>query len=192
MQLAVPHVSQNNLQFRNQCGQACVTMLVRAFGIGRPTVERAARRSGTWDKTTSSIAEMLVIGAANNLTLDYAAGGSLAWHRAQIAAGVPTIALIDRAKLVGGGLLPHFVVVTGIDERYVTLNDPLQSRGSYRTLATRFDAAINATVPGYYSTPRLALYPVARRLPVADRHDLAAYLVERLRAQAAQFAEMIQ
>jgi hypothetical protein len=152
VQLAVPHVSQNNLQFLNQCGQACVVMLTRAFGLARPTVESAARRSGTWDKSTSSIREMLV----------------------------------------GGAALPHFVVVTGIDERYVTLNDPLQSRGSYRTLVTRFDAAINATVPDYYSTPRLALYPVARRLPVAAPHDLAAFLVERVRAQAAQARELLR
>lgn len=180
MLLPIPHVTQIGLRYANQCGQACITMLLRAFTATRPTIEEVARASGTWDATTSSVSEMLSIARASGLPLQYVSGGgTLAWHEAQIASGVPTIALIDRAKLVGGRTLPHFVVVVGVDERGVYLNDPLRDSGGWRVSCDAFQAAINATIAGYITTPRIALYPVGRSLPTGDARDLLQYLLEQ-------------
>lgn len=177
--LPVPHVTQNRLRYYNLCGQTCITMLARAFTAHRPSVEAVARASGTWDNTTSTVAEMLTIGRAAGVPLQYASGAaSIAWHEARILEGVPTIALLDRAKLVGGRALAHFVCVVGFDAASVYLNDPLRDSGGWRIPRAAFEAAINATVAGAYSMPRIALYP-AQSLPAGEPRDVLAYALQR-------------
>lgn len=140
--IPIPHVTQRRLPFANLCGQACVTMLARAYNRGRPSVEDVARASGTWDNTTSSIAEVTRQGDAVGLTLDYTRHATMGWYHTQIALGYPVIALIDLGKLPARPHVPHFVVVFGTDSGDVILNDPLFERGGYRVPASAFEQAI--------------------------------------------------
>lgn len=154
--IPIPHVTQRRLPYANLCGQACVTMLARAYGHGRPSVEDVARASGTWDNTTSTIAEVTRQADAAGLTLDYTRHATLGWYHTQIALGYPVIALIDLGKLPARPSVPHFVVVFGTDSGDVILNDPLLERGGYRVTVTDFERAIASN---RYNLPYQALIP---------------------------------
>jgi len=154
--IPIPHVTQRRLPYVNLCGQACVTMLARAYNRGRPSVEDVARASGTWDNTTSSIAEVTRQADAVGLTLDYTRHATTGWYHTQIALGYPVIALIDLGKLPARPSVPHFVVVLGTDSGDVILNDPLLERGGYRVTVADFERAIASN---RYNLPYQALIP---------------------------------
>ena len=134
----VPYRSQegaNAAKYRNDCGPACVAMLVDWYHTlkGLPavnmTIDQYAGETTLSKSDTGLRSDQLIpLAAAHGLPLKLTNNANLQAIMAEITAGRPTIALISYGPLISrenkadsGG---HFVIVTGYDSNNVYVNDP--------------------------------------------------------------------
>jgi uncharacterized protein YvpB len=118
----------------NDCGVACVAMLLSYYGkLGGRTVDMLTRQTGLASSDSGLLPMQLVVLASRyGLPLKVNAGTTLDQIRAEIDAGRPVIALVsyryilgrlDQADSVPGKDL-HFFVILGYDDTHFIANDP--------------------------------------------------------------------
>lgn len=154
-QLNVPYSSQddsNSNLFKDDCGPACIRMLMQFKGISPlPTVNQLSEQTTLTSKDDGLYIQQLVdLGNRNGLNLSLSSGLDLPGIRAQIDLGIPCISLIEYGAIPGRedakftGL--HFVVVTGYDDDSFYINDPdwLEASGgtNFKVLNSAFESAL--------------------------------------------------
>ena len=122
---------------RNDCGPACLAMLINAFGL-TATTDAVFRRTGASPNDYISMAQLMRVGESYGVPLEYRRGWGLGELRAMLDLGRPLIALVHYAAFFEfqPGLStqsnftgPHFVLAVGYDENNVIVHDPLWTDG---------------------------------------------------------------
>jgi LysM repeat protein len=130
---------------RNDCGPACLAMLINAFGI-TATTDAVFQRTGALPVDYVSAAQLMRVGESYGVPLEYRKGWGLGQLRGMLDLGRPMIALVHYAvfsELQPGVSTqspfkgPHFVVVVGYDDGNVIVHDPLwtgdrRNEGAFR------------------------------------------------------------
>ena len=173
---AVPYKSQYDddaSEFRNDCGPACVAMILN--GLGKyVTTNTVFRRSGAESSSYVSVSQMIRAAATWDVTFRYFYPWTLNDLKRSVQNGMPAITLIHYGAWRSLGLNqssftgPHFVVVLGYDQEHVYVNDPLwwgtrRWEGEHRRLTNaQFEAAWstaskdgNRNYSGIYCTHRM-------------------------------------
>jgi len=135
--LNVPYRSQEDpdaRRFRNDCGPACVAMYIdfQAQQAGQPLpnipIDTLASETtlATNDDGLTTTA-LIPLAARHGVTLKLVELG-LDYIQSEIDAGRPCLALISYKPLLGRENISdtsgHFVVIVGIDDQFVYVNDP--------------------------------------------------------------------
>ena len=204
--LTIPYKSQFDPdagRSRNDCGPACLAMLLNALGIVA-TTDAVFQRTGAAADGYVSMAQLMRVGESYGAPLEFRKGWSLGELRARLDLARPVIALVHYAafsELEPGGLTqsqfkgPHFVLVVGYDEAHVVVHDPLwagarREEGAYK----RWPNAVWAEAwgrchedcdPQGRCNPDQAVLISVRGLSRSLRAQVPADLVRRLRAWAA-------
>ncbi len=118
---------------RNDCGPACLAILLNAFGV-TATTDAVFRRTGAAPDDYVSMAQLMRVGESYGVPFEYRKGWGLGELRAMLNLGRPLIALVHygafserqpgvstQSAFTG----PHFLVVVGYDEDHVIVHDPL-------------------------------------------------------------------
>lgn len=130
--LSVPHFPQ---QADGYCLPACAQMVLAYWGINRNQY-RLGRQLRTIPGAGTPGSRLLRL-ASRNLDVDYKTG-TLDDLRAALAQGVPAIVLVNTKHFAHWTLETlHAVVVIGMDDVNVIINDPGMDQGS--TLVTLGD-----------------------------------------------------
>ncbi len=151
----VPYKSQYDddaSEFRNDCGPACVAMILN--GLEKyVTTNTVFRRSGANRSSYVSVSQMMRAAWTWEVDFDYFYPWSLNRLKRAVHDGMPVIPLVHYGAWSTKGLTqssfrgPHFVVVIGYDRDHVYLHDPLwwgtrRYQGENRRLTNRqFEAA---------------------------------------------------
>lgn len=131
-QLNVPYIRQEGngaSQFRNDCGCACVAMLLKYHLNLDVSVDQLARDTslvtndnGLFTYQLRDLAQKYGLGAILGNTND------IPTIKSKIDAGYPVIMLINYSYITQrqnkGDFGQHFVVVTGYDDNNIIINDP--------------------------------------------------------------------
>jgi hypothetical protein len=149
---SIPYKSQYDPdadEFRNDCGPACLAMVLSAFGVNAST-DAVSRKTGAEPNRFISIGQLMRAAQSYGIMFDYFYGWTVARLAEVVQAGQPVIALVHYGawSQLNPGIStqsafegPHFVVVVGADEDHIYVNDPLwkESRRSqgYRKAWTR-------------------------------------------------------
>jgi hypothetical protein len=152
---SIPYKSQYDddaSDFRNDCGPACVAMILNGLGLN-VTTNTVYRRSGANANTYVSVSQMIRAAATFDVDFDYFYPWSLEDLKASISKGMSAITLIHYGAWRNKGLTqssfrgPHFVTVVGFDDEHIYVNDPLwwgtrRYEGEHKQLTYReFEAA---------------------------------------------------
>jgi uncharacterized protein YvpB len=133
---AVPYKSQYDSdadEFRNDCGPACLAMVLNAFGINVST-NAVYRKTGTKANRYVSAAQLARASLSYGVPVDFYFGWSLEKLSQEVGKGKPAIILVHYGawSQVDPGVStqnpfqgPHFVVVVGADSDFFYVNDPL-------------------------------------------------------------------
>jgi hypothetical protein len=124
--LPIPFVSQMGPgadAHRNDCGAACAVMLLKAYLGKRMTPDEFYTKNGLQGDSLVSVAQIIDGMSRQGLLSESRPGLALANLFTYLAMGKPLIALLRYKTLKDAGL--NFVVVIGIDSKYVYVNDPL-------------------------------------------------------------------
>jgi hypothetical protein len=118
---------------RNDCGPACLAMIINALGAP-VTTDAVFHRTGARPEEFVSMAQLMRAGESYGAPLEFRKSWGLGDLRAALDLGRPFIALVHygafsetkkgvstQSKFAG----PHFVLVTGYDESSVIGHDPL-------------------------------------------------------------------
>ena len=133
--LPVPAVSQSGKgadRFRNDCGAACVAMLIQAYTSQPVTPDEIFARITTQDRYLLASEMMLALSRAS-ISTQWWAGLNLGNLFTYLVERKPAIALIKYGVLRDAGLAsssfegPHWVTVIGMDTATVAINDPLST-----------------------------------------------------------------
>ncbi len=130
---------------RNDCGPACLAMILNAFGVPA-TTDAVFRRTAARPDRYISIAQLMRVADTYRVPLEFRRDYSLGQLRGLLDAGRPMIALVNYApfaQLQPGVSTqswftgPHFVVVVGYDDQHVIVHDPLwqgsrRDEGAYK------------------------------------------------------------
>ena len=188
---------------RNDCGPACLAMLLNALGVA-VTTDAAFQRTGAAADGYVSMAQLMRASESYGAPLEFRKGWTLAALRARLDLARPVIALvhygafselepgISTQSLFKG---PHFVLVVGYDQEHVIVHDPLwagarRDEGAFR----RWTNAVWAQAWGRCHedcdlqgrcNPDQAVLISVRGLSSALRAQVPADLVRRIRAKAA-------
>lgn len=210
---AIPYKSQYDLdasEFRNDCGPACVAMILNGLGV-HTTTNTVFRRSGAKANQYVSVSQMIRAAQTFNINFDYFYPWGLNDLKLAIQAGKAPIALIHYGALERRGLTqssftgPHFVVAVGYDRDSIYIHDPLwwgtrRWEGERRRIPNRdFEAAWssaskdgNRNYSGIYCTHRLPVVtygqggdPIPPPEPPAPPYEVDPGLKRRLLAWAA-------
>ncbi len=121
-------------RFRNDCGPACVAMLLKYYGkLNGLTIDALANETGLRQSDTGLLPVHLVsLALRHNLRTTIRVGTSLADLRGEIDAGRPVIVLVAFRFILGRldqadnvpGRDGHYLIVTGYDDSHFVLNDP--------------------------------------------------------------------
>ncbi len=118
---------------RNDCGPACLAMLLNALGISA-TTDAVFHRSGARSDGYISMAQLMRVGDSYAAPLEFRKGCGLAQLRAWLDLARPLIALVHYGAFsaLQPGVStqnpfkgPHFVLAVGYDEQSVVVHDPL-------------------------------------------------------------------
>jgi ABC-type bacteriocin/lantibiotic exporter with double-glycine peptidase domain len=118
---------------RNDCGPACLAMLLNALGLAA-TTDEVFQRCGAPASGFVSMAQLMRAGRRYGAPLDFHRGWGLVELRRRLDEARPLIALVHYAAFseLQPGLStqspftgPHFVLVVGYDEDRVVVHDPL-------------------------------------------------------------------
>ena len=130
---------------RNDCGPACLAMLLSGLGIAAST-DAVFQHCGARPEAYVSMAQLLRAGEHYGAPLEFRAGCGLGALRGWLDQGRPLIALVHygafselapgvstQSRFTG----PHFVLVVGYDAHSVVVHDPLwtgerRSEGAFR------------------------------------------------------------
>ncbi len=188
---------------RNDCGPACLAMLLNALGVAA-TTDAVFQRTGAAADGYVSMAQLMRVGESYGAPLEFRKGWTLPDLRARLDLARPVIALVHYgafSELEPGHSTqsqfkgPHFVLVVGYDDEHVIVHDPLwagarRDEGAYR----RWTNAVWAQAwgrchedcdPQGRCNPNQAVLISVRGLSRALRAQLPADLVRRIRARAA-------
>lgn len=135
--LGVPFVSQLNTGESNNCGEAALTAVLNYAGnvTGKPTLKTlpVADVVATVGNNGGFASMGDLVNAAKHygVTARAVAFQTLDSLRAELDAGRPVIALVERGKIPGATAVnaftgAHFVTITGYDDRVMTILDPLK------------------------------------------------------------------
>jgi ABC-type bacteriocin/lantibiotic exporter with double-glycine peptidase domain len=116
-------------RYANDCGAACVKMVLDYCNLQSETVDVLASQTALAQKDDGlTSAALRVLAARYNLALVVRNDLSIAEIKWQIDAGKPVIMLISYRYIRGrqnqGDFGGHFVVATGYDADHVIINDP--------------------------------------------------------------------
>lgn len=119
---------------RNDCGVACVAMLLSYYGkLDGLSVDALTRQTGLAASDSGLYpVQLAVLGAQHDLPLAVHSGTTLDAIRGEIDAGRPVIALVAYRYILGRldqadnvpGKDGHFLVILGYDDTHVVANDP--------------------------------------------------------------------
>jgi hypothetical protein len=188
---------------RNDCGPACLAMLLNALGIAA-TTDAVFHRTGAAAEGYVSMAQLMRAGESYRAPLEFRRGWGLGELRAMLDLARPVIALVHYAvfsELEPGVSTqspfrgPHFVLVVGYDEHHVVVHDPLwtgvrRAEGAYKQwpnpvwLAAWGSCHQDCDDQGRCNPDDAALISV-RPLRAAQQVRVPADVVRRLRAKAA-------
>lgn len=129
----IPYKSQYDAdagQYRNDCGPACVAMILN--GLDKEVTTNAVfRRSGAEANSYVSVSQMIRAAQTYKVTFKYFYPWSLNDLKLAVKSGKAPIVLVHygawsstgrtQSKFTG----PHFVVVVGYDDTHIYVNDPL-------------------------------------------------------------------
>jgi uncharacterized protein YvpB len=133
---SIPYKSQYDPDanvFRNDCGPACLAMLLNAFGYSASTNVVYAK-TGAKPNNYVSVAQLMRVALSYNVPFDYYARWSLDQLLDAIHKGKGIVALVHYGawSQINPGIStqnkfegPHFVVVVGADDDHIFINDPL-------------------------------------------------------------------
>ena len=133
---SIPYKSQYDPdanEFRNDCGPACVAMLLQAFGISAST-DAVYRKTGAPANNYVSAAQLMRAALSYGVGLDFFYGWTVARLAQTVQTGKAVIVLVHYGawSQINPGIStqstfegPHFVVVVGADEDNIFVNDPL-------------------------------------------------------------------
>jgi nucleoid-associated protein YgaU len=133
----IPYKSQSDSDandFRNDCGPACVAMILNGLGVNVST-NAVYRKTGAKANEYVSVSQMMNAAATYGIDFDYFYPWNLDDLKRSIMGGRAFIPLVHYGEWSRLGLTqssftgPHFVVVVGFDEHYVYVNDPLWKDG---------------------------------------------------------------
>jgi len=186
---------------RNDCGPACVAMLVNGLGIAA-TTDAVFHRTGAAADGYVSMAQLMRAGESYGVPLDFRQGWGLAQLHAALDEARPAIALVHygvfsaldgstQSRFAG----PHFVLVVGYDAEAVVVHDPLwtgsrRQEGAYKRWANAvwLDAWGQCHLdcdPQGRCNPDFAVLASVRPLTPERRLPAPADVVRRARAKAA-------
>lgn len=188
---------------RNDCGPACLAMLVNALGV-TATTDAVFHRTGAAAEGYISMAQLMRAGESYQAPLEFRKGWGLTQLRAVLDLARPAIALVHYGAFseLQPGIStqnafrgPHFVLVVGYDEQHVVVHDPLWT-GPRRNEGA-FKRWPNAVWQAAWSrchedcdaqgrcNPDQALLISVRKLNAAQRVTVPADTLRRMRAKAA-------
>ena len=133
---SIPYKSQYDWdanEFRNDCGPACLAMLLNAFGYHTST-NVIYSKTGAKPNNYVSVAQLMRVALSYGVPFDYYARWTIAQLLEALHKGKGIIALVHYGawSLINPGIStqnkfegPHFVVVVGGDEDRIYVNDPL-------------------------------------------------------------------
>jgi ABC-type bacteriocin/lantibiotic exporter with double-glycine peptidase domain len=133
--LSVLHLQQ---QTESDCLPICVQMVLTYLGFD-VSYTQLVKLLGTKQFGTSfwNIKRLEQLGAT--VTIDHLASTEIG---SNLAVGLPVIACLNTADLsYWSQAVDHVVVVVGIDEQQVYVNDPSLKRGSYAVPIAEFELA---------------------------------------------------
>lgn len=132
--LNVPFVSQVSTEAQlhnNDCGAACVLMLLKAYNIGNMTVNQVFDAMEPTGDLGLAIGTMQTFLASKGIKNEYKVNAQLHDLFDAEIYNRPVICLIHYAPLVDAGLTEfkifrgaHFVTVIGMDVKYIYIHDP--------------------------------------------------------------------
>lgn len=188
---------------RNDCGPACLAMLLNAFGLPA-TTDAVFRRTGAPPDGYISMAQLVRVADSYGVPLEFRKGWQLGQLRAMLDLGRPLIALVHYgvfsrlqpgASTQSGFAGPHFLLVVGYHDEHVVVHDPLWSgprrnEGAYRRwpnavwLQAWGSAHLDCDAAGNCNPDNAALISV-RALDPQARAAIGADVLRRVRAKAA-------
>lgn len=133
---SIPYKSQYDpdaSDFRNDCGPACLAMVLNAFDVG-VTTNAVYRKTGTEPNGYVWVSQLIRAARAYGVPYDYVFPWDINQLKVSVNAGKPVIPLVhygawskidpgvSTQKSFAG---PHFVVVLGYDDQHIYVNDPL-------------------------------------------------------------------
>lgn len=131
--LDVPYIRQEGIgatQFRNDCGCACVAMLLAYYTGNTPTVNELASETTLAQVDNGLYTKQLKTLAFNHgLNLDSFTGNmTIQFIKRWIDKKEPVLVLINYSYILGRlnqrDTSQHFVIVTGYDDNNIYVNDP--------------------------------------------------------------------
>lgn len=188
---------------RNDCGPACLAMIINALGAAA-TTDAVFRRTGAPPEGYVSMAQLMRVGESYGVPMEYRKGWALGELRAMLDLGRPLIALVHYAAFseLQPGIStqspfkgPHFVLAVGYEDTSVIVHDPLwvgerRDQGAFKKW--RNDIWLQAwgrshedcDMQGNCNPDYAALISVRAVSPSA-RTQVSAEVVRRIRAKAA-------
>jgi nucleoid-associated protein YgaU len=133
---SIPYKSQYDpdaSEFRNDCGPACIAMVLQAFGISAST-NAVYRKTGAPANVYVSVGQLMRAAQSYGVGFDYFYGWTVSRLAQTVQTGKAVVALVHYGgwSQINPGIStqstfqgPHFVVVVGADEDNIYVNDPL-------------------------------------------------------------------